>query len=105
MNDLDFSVTPLKNECGTRAAGWLCTETLAFGSSQLDQVPLECLPSLRTWGVLLGEGNHTVICKKREVGIMQEALMSAMRTKITTQNLPNLHNDDNQKPSGWTTML
>jgi len=93
MNDFDLSSTPLKNKYGVRAAGWLRIETVAFGSSQLDQVRLEYVPSLGTWGALLGEEDYNEIWKKREAGIMQETSISAI-TKSTTQSLPNLYNDN-----------
>mmetsp|Transcript_20912 Transcript_20912/g.31684 ORF Transcript_20912/g.31684 Transcript_20912/m.31684 type:complete len:676 (+) Transcript_20912:53-2080(+) len=93
MAAFDSASTPLKSEYGIRAAGWLRVETLAFGSSQIEQIRLEYVPSLQTWGKLVSEEDYTNIWKGRQAALVPETSLSAI-TKTSTENLPNLYNDN-----------
>lgn len=93
MAAFDSSSTALKSEYGIRAAGWLRIEAVAFGFSQIDQIRLEHVPSLATWGSLVGEEDYTEIWKGRQAALVPETSMSVI-TRSSTENLPNLYNNN-----------
>lgn len=93
MAAFDLSSTPLKSEYGIRAAGWFHIETVAFGLSQIDQLRLEYVPSLETWGKLVAEEEYPDIWMERQAALIAETSTSAI-TKSKAENLPNLYNEN-----------
>merc|ERR1712113_1069685 len=98
MNEFDRLSAPLKAEYGIRAYGWLSVRAVGYGSSSLDQVRLEYVPSLATWAGLLSEDTtYATIWSYRQDALDKNHSATVITRGSSDDNdnnvlLPNLYN-------------
>lgn len=101
MQTFDIQSAPLKGNIGIRALAWLTVVDVAYGGStsseKIQEVRLEFVPSLMTWGMLLTQPNYSTIWANREMALVEESSQSIMTTldysisSTSTFNVANLY--------------